>query len=137
MEVSPDREKTVFTTGTIIPFGLCNAPATFELLTLTVFHGLIIKICLVYLDHAVVFGPTIDKLLQQLNILFDELRGAGLRLSPEKCQLFQKEVRYRGFLISENGLAADPEKTNAIAIWPVPKDAHEVRSLLGLGSYYQ
>ncbi len=69
--------------------------------------------------------------------MFEKLRGAGLKLSPRKCQLFQKEVRYLGFLISEKGLAADPEKTNAISTWPVPKDAHEIRSFPGLCSYYQ
>ncbi len=116
-----------------MPFELCNASATFERLMETVLCGLIGKICFVYLEDVVVFGSTVDELLQRLNI--EKLRGAGIKLSPKKCQLFQKGVRYLGFLISEKGLAADLEKMNAITTWPVPKDTHEVRSLLGLCSY--
>ncbi len=101
----------------------------------TVLHGLIGKMCLVYLDDVV--GSTVEELLQRLSIVFEKLRGIGLKISPKKCQLFQKEVRHLGFQILEKGLAADPEKTNAIATWPVPKDAHEVRSFLGLCSYYR
>ncbi len=76
--------------------------------------GLIGKICLIYLDDVVVFRSKVE-LLQRLNIIFDRLRGAGLKLLPKKCQLFWKEVCYLGFLILEKDLAADPEKTNAIA----------------------
>ncbi len=93
--------------------------------------------CLVYLDDAVVFESTVDELLQQFCTVFEKLRGAGFKLSPKKCQLFQKEVHYLGFLISEKGLAADPETTNATATRPVPKNIHEIRSFLGLCSYYQ
>ncbi len=72
----------------VMPFGLCNAPGTFERLMETVLRGLIGKICLVYLDDVVVFESTVDELLQRLNIVFEKLRGAGLKLSPKKCQLF-------------------------------------------------
>ncbi len=103
----------------------------------TVLHGLIGKICLIYLDDVVVFGSIAEELLPQLNIVFEKLRGVGLKLLPEKCQLSQKKVCYIGFLISEKGLPAFPEKMNAIATWPVPKDTHEVRIFLGLCSYNQ
>ncbi len=64
-----------------------------------------------------------------------EAKRSWIKLSPKKCQLFQKEVCYLGFLIPEKGLASDLEKTNAIATWPVQKDTHEVKSFLGLCSY--
>ncbi len=71
---SPDWEKIAFTTGSglwqfaVMPFGLCNAPATSERLMETDLHGLTGKICLVYLDDVVVFGSTVDELFQQLCI---------------------------------------------------------------------
>ncbi len=144
VEVSPpDREKTAFTTEsglwqfTVMPFGLCSAPATFQHLMETVLRGLIDKVCLIYLADVVVFRSTVEELLQWLNIVFEKLRGAVFKLSPKKCQLFQKRVCYLRFLISEKGLAADPEKTNTIAMRSVSKDEHEVRSFLGLCSYYR
>ncbi len=154
MEVSPlDREKTTFTTFrtvaialttgsglwqfTVIIFGLGIAPATFEQLVETVLYGLISKIRIVYLDDVVVFESTVDELLQRFCIVFEKLRGAGLKLSSKKCQLFPKEVCYLRFLTSEKELVADSEQTNAIATWPLPKDAHYIRSFLGLCSFVE
>ncbi len=104
-------------------FGLCNEPANFKRLMETVPCGLIGKICLIYLDDVVIFESMVDEPLQRLNIVLEKLKGAGLKLSPKKCQLFQKEIRYLGFLILLKGLVTDPAKTNATATWPVPKDA--------------
>ncbi len=95
-----------------MPFRLCNAPATFERLMKIVLHGLIGKIWLVYLDDVVVFGLTVEELLQRLNIVFEKLRGAAWKLSPKKCQLFQKEVRYFVFLMQELHWNCHPRNAN-------------------------
>ncbi len=78
-----------------------------------------------------------DELLQCLCIVFEKLRDAGLNRLPKKCQLFLKEVRYLELLILEKGLAADRKTIRATATCPVQKDAHEVRSFLGLCSNYR
>ena len=138
-----DKEKTAFTTGsglwqfTVMPFGLCNAPATFERLMENVLRGLLRKICLVYLDDVIVFANSPEELLDRLGQVLQRFHTAGLKLAPKKCQLFQKEVRYLGHIVSEKGIAADPEKLEAVKNWPVPQDQHEVRSFLGLCSYYR
>ena len=89
-----DKHKTAFTVGgglyqfKVLPFGLCNAPATFERLMEMVLNGLQWKQCLVYLDDFIVFGSFFDTALENLSIVFDCLRTAGLTLKPKKCFLF-------------------------------------------------
>ena len=137
------REKTAFSIGsglwqfTVMPFGLCNAPATFERLMELVLRGLSWKTCLVYLDDVIVIGRTFEEHLKNLEDVFRRLRNANLQLSTKKCHLFQKEVKYLGHLVSENGVTVDPDKIRAVQEWPQPKDKHEIRSFLGLCTYYR
>ena len=121
----------------VMPFGLSNAPGTFELLMVTVLQGLHWNACLVYLDDIVIFGRTEEELLQRMDIVFDRLRAAGLKLKPSKCHLFARSIDYLGHVISENGISVDPNKITAITEWPIPKSITEVRSFLGTASYYR
>lgn len=138
-----DREKTAFTMGsglwqfTVMPFGLCNAPATFERLMDTVLKGLSWDTCLVYLDDVIVVGKTFQDHLKNLEQVFRRLRDANLKLSPKKCHLFRNKVNYLGHVVSEKGIAVDSEKVDAVEKWPIPKDKHELRSFLGLCTYYR
>lgn len=138
-----DKEKTAFTIGaglwqfTVMPFGLCNAPATFERLMETILRGLSWKTCLVYLDDVIVFGRTFDEHLRNLRGVFERLRTANLKLSPKKCHIFKKEVKYLGHVVSEAGVSADPDKVKVVREWPTPTDKHQVRSFLGLCTYYR
>ncbi|GBM00287.1 Retrovirus-related Pol polyprotein from transposon 297 [Araneus ventricosus] len=115
VEVRPeDREKTAFTTGQglwqfkIMPFVLCNAPATFERLMETVLRGLSSEACLMYLDDIIIVGRTFEEHLNNLREVFQRLQKANLKLSPKKCRFFQKEVTYLGHIISA-GVKIDPE----------------------------
>ncbi|GBL99944.1 Transposon Ty3-I Gag-Pol polyprotein, partial [Araneus ventricosus] len=90
VEVRPeDREKTAFTTGQglwqfkVMPFGLCNAPATFERLMETVLRGLSSEACLVYLDDIIIVGQTFEEHLNNLRKVFQRLQKANLKLSPK------------------------------------------------------
>lgn len=138
-----DKEKTAFSTGsglyqfTVMPFGLCNAPATFERLMELVLRGLTWKTCLVYLDDILVMGGTFEEHLSNLREVFRRLRNAHLTLNPKKCSLFRKEVKFLGHVISPEGIRTDPEKIEAVRDWPRPADKHEVRSFLGLCTYYR
>ena len=69
-------------------------------------------------------------------MVFDRLLKAGLKLSPRKCSLFRREVRYLGHIVSSDGLAMDPDKVKAIQDWPRPDSINDVRRFLGLCSYY-
>ena len=138
-----DKEKTAFTAGeglwqfTVMPFGLANAPATFERLMEQILQGLPWTVCLVYLDDVVMHAKTLADEFENLRTVFQRLRQAGLKLSPRECHLFHKSVRYLGHVVSESGIAVDPEKTIAVSRWPEPRNKTEVRSFLGLSTYYR
>ena len=137
------KEKTAFTTHVglyefaVMPFGLCNAPATFQRLMETVLCGLVGKVCLVYLDDVLVLGKTIDEHLQNLETVWQRLRQAGLRLKPSKCHLLREEVEYLGYRVSANGISTDPRKVTAVQSYPVLSDVTALHSFLGLVSYYR
>ena len=144
VEVAPeDQEKTAFCTTeglfefTVMPFGLCNAPATFQRLMDLVLCGLQWSECLVYLDDVIVLGRTFQEHLDSLQSVFQRLRESGLKLKPAKCHFCQEQVTYLGHIISAEGIATDPEKTKQVAQWPVPTTQREVQQFLGLANYYR
>ncbi len=138
-----DKCKTAFATHrglyqfTVMPFGLCNAPVTFERLMELVLHGLQWEACLVYLDDVIVFGRTYEETLSNLCKVFDRLRDAHLKLKPKKCVLFQKEISFLGHLVTDTGIKCDPTKVEAIRNMEPPKDVSGVKAFLGLASYYR
>ena len=101
-----EREKTAFTLRhglfefKTLPFGLCNAPATFERLMETVLAGLNWQICLIYLDDIIVHGESFEAMLTNVDSVLCILQDAGLKLKPRKCQLFKNEVEYLGHIVS-------------------------------------
>jgi hypothetical protein len=140
---SHDREKTAFTTRKglysfkVMPFGLCNAPATFERLMETVLRGLQWQICLVYLDDIIVVGETVENMIENLTQVFDRLLAAGLKLKARKCSLFATQVEYLGHLVSQEWISTHPDKIKVVQNWEVPTNVSEVRSFLGFCSYYR
>jgi hypothetical protein len=144
VDIHPDdKEKTAFSTGqglwhfTIMPFGLCNAPATFESLMETVLRGLTYHSCLVCFDDVIVTERTFQEHLRNLGKIFELLRDARLKLTPDKCHLLQKEVRYLGHIVSPKGISTDHEELKAVQEWPTPRTKQEIRSFLGLCKYYR
>jgi len=138
-----DREKTAFSIGsglwqfTVMPFGLCNAPATFERLMEKVLGKLISKICLVYLDDVIIFGKSFNEMLMNLEKVFECFRSANLKINPKKCELFKKDVKFLGHVVSSQGVTTDPEKIAAVREWPIPHNKKQLRSFLGFCSYYR
>ena len=138
-----DKGKSAFTTGAglwqfkVMPFGLCNAPATFERLMEQALSGLDLSVVLVYLDDILVHSNTFVQHLRHLRLVLERIRHAGLKLSPKKCRLFQRQVRYLGHVIGREGVSLDPEKVKCVLSWPVPTTVKQVRSFLGLCSYYR
>ena len=117
--------------------GLANAPSQFQRLMDLVLTGLIWNCCLVYLDDIIIFSRTFEQQLERLAAVFERLSESDLKLKASKCELFRKGVRFLGHVISGSGIAADPEKIKVVASWPRPRDLHELRSFVGLASYYR
>ena len=138
-----DREKTAFNSWKglyefkVMPFGLCNAPATFERLMETVLAGLQGHICLIYLDDIIVTRKSFENMIRNLSTVFDRFKESGLKLKARKCTLFATVVEFLGHLVSPKGISTDPKKTEAVENWPTPTCVKEVRSFLGICSYYR
>ena len=104
------RIKTAFATHSglfqfkVMPFGLCNAPATFERMMDRVLQGLRRSRCLVYLDYIISFGSTFGDALDNLTLLFERLRAYGLQLKSTKCHLLQSSVPCLGHIVGRRGL---------------------------------
>ena len=137
------QEKTAFATHsglyefTVMPFGLCNAPATFQRLMEAVLAGIARERCMVYLDDVLVVGKDFQEHLANLKAVFDRLRVAGLKLKPTKCYFGSDQVEYLGYIVSQGGISADPRKVVAIQDFPPPRDVKTLQSFLGLASYYR
>ena len=92
---------------------------------------------ILYLDDIITFGKTFDETLLNLELVFERLHKAGLVLKPSKCRLFQESVEFLGHVVSQEGISCDPNKLEAIKNWPKPQKVKDVRSFLGLASYYR
>ena len=145
IEVKPeDRPKTAFISSkrglfeyVTMPFGLCNAPSTFQRCMELVMKGLQWKTLLIYLDDLIVFSSTFEEHITRLDEVLTRLGEAGLKLKPSKCELFQESVIFLGYLVTPDGVKPDPQKVEAVHDWPTPKNVTGVRAFLGLCSYYR
>jgi hypothetical protein len=91
----------------------------------------------VYLDDVVIIGHTFEEHLLNLRKVFQRFRESCLKLNPENCQLLEKEIRCLGHIVSSEGISTDTEELKAVQEWPTPKNKHEIRSFLGLCTYYR
>ena len=138
-----DKEKTAFITkyGTyefnVMPFELCNAPATFQRLMDRVYKEIAWKFVVVYLDDTNVYSKTFEDHLDHLKIVFQRIRDAGLKLNLDKCNFWMKSLPFLGHTISSKGIAPDPAKIEAVQKIQPPKSTTKLRSFLGLAGYYR
>ena len=121
----------------VMPFGLCNAPATFERLMEKVLGQLQWQICLCYIDDILVFSESVDSHLSRLEAVFKKLREARLKLKPKKCHFFRSQVTFLGHVVSKDGIATDPSKVSKVLNCDAPSNVHEVRSVVGFMGYYR
>lgn len=138
-----DVPKTAFNTPfglfecLTMPFGLCNGPATFQRTMDQVLGSLRWDICLVYLDDIIVFSSNFESHLERLQTVFSRLKEAGLTLKARKCHFFKRQVEYLGHIVSEEGVAPDPAKVEAVQGFPLPSNVKELRRFLGKIGYYR
>ena len=99
--------------------------------------GMLWSECLVYLDDIINFGRTFKEHLCHLTSILERLRAVNLKAKLSKCNFLQQQVLYLGHVISPDGIATDPSKTERITYWPTPQNVQEVQQFLGLASYYR
>ena len=138
-----DRHKTAFITKfglfeyVRMPFGLCNAPATFQRAMNLVLEGLTWKQLLAYIDDIIVLGKTFDEHVTNLREVFQRFRTNNLKLKPKKCSLFCKEVDFLGWTVSREGVSIAHGKVEAVLSWPVPINTTQVEAFLGFVNYHR
>uniref|UniRef100_L7LVQ9 RNA-directed DNA polymerase n=1 Tax=Rhipicephalus pulchellus TaxID=72859 RepID=L7LVQ9_RHIPC len=138
-----DKEKTAFVTPdglfefNVMPFGLCNAPATFERFMDNILRGLKWEVCMCYLDDVVIFGRTFREHNTRLDLVLDCLSKARLVLNSKKCHFGERQTLVLGHLVDKEGIRPDPAKTAAVEAFNQPRSVKELRSFLGLCSYFR
>ena len=91
--------------------------------------------CYVFIDDVILFADTTEGHARQLEHMLQRFEKANLQLQPGKCVFAQPQVQYLGYTVSRDGITASPDKVKAIRQYPVPKNAKDVRSFLGLASF--
>jgi len=119
-----------------MPFGLYNAPATFQWLMDQVLRKYLRKFILVYLDDIIIYSKTYEEHKEHIRLVFKALRKASLMMKLRKCKFTQKELRFLRHIISAEEIRTDPEKITKMVTLASPTNLKELRSRLGLFSYY-
>ncbi|GBG64369.1 hypothetical protein CBR_g41570 [Chara braunii] len=143
IEIQPrDRYKTAFKTRyghfewIVMPFGLTNAPTTFQAAMTTEFRNLLDRSVLIYLDDILVYSRSLDEHLEHLRAVLERLRIAKYKANRDKCEFAQQELEYLGHYVTPQGIRPLVDKLQAIQDWPDLECTTDVRSFLGLASYY-
>jgi hypothetical protein len=121
----------------VTPFGLCNAPATFQNYINHVLHDALDLYCTAYLDDVLVFSRTREEHTRHVHDVIRRLRDAGLQIDMNKSEFYTKKTKYLGLIISTEGMSMDKDKITAITAWQTPTSIKELQQFLGFANFYR
>jgi len=137
-----DEWKTTFRTRygfyewTVMPFGLSNAPSTFQRFMNELFADLLDVYMIVYLDDILIYSENPTEHRKQVKEVLRQLKANGLVVSPSKCVFHKEQVEFLGFILSPRGICMDEEKVWIIRDWPPPRRLKDMQSFLGFANFY-
>ena len=141
-----DRDKTGFACELEqfqwkrMPFGLCNATATFQRLMAHALTSVMKKygnLVMCYVDEVVIATPTLEDHIERLDEVFARMKRAGLKCKPSKCEKLKDSIKYLGRMVDKHGIRPDPDAVEAVLTWKSPKTEHQLMSFLGFANYYR
>jgi Reverse transcriptase (RNA-dependent DNA polymerase)/RNase H-like domain found in reverse transcriptase/Integrase zinc binding domain/Chromo (CHRromatin Organisation MOdifier) domain/Aspartyl protease len=138
-----DVKKTAFRTPLglyawrVLPFGLCNSPATWQNAMNDIFRQHLDEFVVVYLDDILIFSKSKEDHYKHVETVLNKLRAHGLYANAKKCAFFKPELEFLGHIIGTHGIKVDPKKTKVINSWPKPTNVTDLRSFLGLANYFR
>lgn len=138
-----DRPKTAFSTPqghyefVRMPFGLKNAPATFQRMINHVLRDQINKTCVVYLDDILIFSTSLQEHINSIHEIFEKLRASNLKIQIDKCNFFSKQTEYLGHILTNEGIKPNTKKVEAIQNLKIPHTRKQIKSFLGITGYYR
>ncbi|KAK1435415.1 hypothetical protein QVD17_01178 [Tagetes erecta] len=144
IRMRPDSiDKTAFRTHDghyeylVMPFGLMNAPATFQSIMNDIFRPLLRHKVVIFFDDILIYSPTWAAHLNDLEEVFNILLHNHFRANHQKCSFGQQSIDYLGHIIDGQGVSMDPKKVSAVVDWPTPRNLRALRGFLGLTGYYR
>ncbi|KAE8216955.1 hypothetical protein CF319_g8841, partial [Tilletia indica] len=144
LRIAHDEEwKTAFRTRfgsfeyLVMPFGLCNAPSSFQRFMNDIFRDLQGVIVVIYLDDILIFSKNREDHTKHVQQVLERLRSAQLYAKPEKCSFFQESVEFLGYKISASGVEMVTDKVDSVLSWPEPKTVKDLQSFLGFANFYR
>ena len=138
-----DIEKTAFVTPAGLyeyirmPFGLKNAPATFQRLMNNILRDYINKICVVYLDDILIFSTTLEEHMHSLEKIFKKLQDHNLKIQADKCSFMKRDTEFLGHILTKEGIKPNPNKVKEIDNLKIPKTEKQLKGFLGMTGYYR
>ena len=138
-----DEPKTAFCTRfgsyewKVMPFGLCNAPATFQAMMDDLFHDMLDEGVLIYLDNILIYAENMAEHQRLVKEVLKRLDKASLSINAKKSQWHSSKVEFLGYIISEDGITMSTEKVQAVKDWPTPKTVKNIQEFLGFANFYR
>ena len=120
----------------VMPFGLTNSPVVFICLMSNVMQKYLDKFVVMFINDILIYSKTEEEHKEHLKTILQELQDHQLFAKFSKCDFFKDKIQYLGHVVTREGISMDPENKKAIEYWPVPKDVIDVRSFMGITSYY-
>ena len=120
-----------------MPFGLTDAPASFQNFINDALQPFLDRFATAYLDDILIYSDTLEEHKVHVRQVLEQLQRLGLHLKPENCEFFRTEVTYQGLIIGRKGIKMDPEKIRTVRDWKTPARLFDVRSFLGFANLYR
>jgi hypothetical protein len=121
----------------VMPFGLCNAPFTFQSMINGIFHDFLDEGVIAYLDDILIYSEDEESYIDLVRRVIERIRKAKLCVSINKSVIHQREVVFLGYHISEKGISMTSDNVEAVKSWPVPKNVKNVQAFLRFANFYR